>query len=58
VAHEVEVHLLEEGAVQAVCSCGWRSDVYGTSKTTGTMDPLEQARDSGDLHVWDEQFSG
>ena len=32
--HEVEVHLLDEGAVQAVCLCGWRSEVYGTSKTT------------------------
>jgi hypothetical protein len=57
VVHEVEVHLLDEGAVQAVCTCGWRSDVYGTVKTTGTMDPLEQARDAGDLHVWDQQFS-
>ena len=54
--HEVEVHLLDEGAVQAVCTCGWRSDVYGTAKATGTMDPLEQARDAADLHAWDQQF--
>ena len=55
--HEVEVHLLEEGAVQAVCTCGWRSEVFGRTKTVGTMDPLEQARDAGDLHVWDQQLS-
>jgi hypothetical protein len=57
VTHHVEVDLLGEGAVQAVCSCGWRSEVFGTDKTTGTMDPLEQARSAGDLHAWDEQFS-
>jgi hypothetical protein len=57
VVHEVEVHLLDEGAVQAVCMCGWRSEVFGRAKVTGTMDPLEQARDAGDLHVWEAQFS-
>jgi hypothetical protein len=57
VQHEVEVHLLEEGAVQAVCVCGWRSEIFGQTKVTGTMDPLEQARDAGDLHVWEQQLS-
>ncbi|MDQ1633338.1 MAG: hypothetical protein QOJ32_147 [Frankiaceae bacterium] len=55
-AHDVEVRLLDEGAVQAVCGCGWRSAVFGVSKATGTMDPLEQARDAGDLHVWEAQL--
>jgi hypothetical protein len=44
---------MAEGAVQAVCSCGWRSALFGTDKTTGTMDPLQQAKDAADLHEWD-----
>ena len=51
--HHRTVHELGEGAVQAVCSCGWRSAVFGTNKTTGTMDPLQQAVDAGDWHEWD-----
>jgi hypothetical protein len=39
--------------VQALCSCGWRSPVFGEDKTTGTMDPLQQAMDAGDLHEWE-----
>lgn len=39
-----------EGGVQAVCSCGWRSPVFGADKTTGTMDPLQRAADARDLH--------
>ena len=51
--HETAVMPLDEGAVQATCSCGWRSPVFGVNKTTGTMDPLEQATDAADLHQWD-----
>jgi hypothetical protein len=51
--HLVTVQQLAEGAVQAVCSCGWQSPVFGAAKTTGTMDPLQLARDAGDLHEWD-----
>jgi hypothetical protein len=32
------VHGVGEGAVQAVCSWGWRCAVFGTDKTTETMD--------------------
>jgi hypothetical protein len=51
------VHEIGEGCVQAVCSCGWRSAVFGADKTTGTMDPLQQAADAGDLHEWDASIS-
>ena len=51
--HHATTRELDEGAVQAVCSCGWRSPVFGADKTTGAMDPLEQARDAADLHEWD-----
>jgi hypothetical protein len=44
---------LDEGCVQAVCSCGWRSPVFGEDKTTGTMDPLQQAVEAADLHEWE-----
>jgi hypothetical protein len=53
VNHHVTLRELGEGAVQAVCSCGWRSPVFGADKTTGAMDPLEQARDAADLHEWE-----
>ena len=39
--------------MRAVCSCGWRSPVFGDRKTAGTMDPLQQAMDAGDLHEWE-----
>lgn len=55
--HHTTVREMGEGAVQAVCSCGWRSPVFGTDKNTGTMDPLQQATDAGDLHVWDASMS-
>jgi len=42
-----------EAGVQAVCSCGWRSPVFGTDKTAGTMDALQRAADAGDLHEWE-----
>ncbi len=38
---------------QAVCSCGWRSPVFGADKTTGTMDPLQHATEAADLHEWE-----
>lgn len=57
VDHHTTVHELGEGCVQAVCSCGWRSAVFGADKTTGTMDPLQQAVDAGDLHEWDASIS-
>jgi len=47
------IRQLGEGAVQAVGSCGWRSPVYGADKTTGTMDPLQQATEAADLHEWE-----
>jgi len=48
---------LDEGAVQAVCSCGWRSPVFGTEKTGRTMDPLQQASEAADLHEWEVDLS-
>ncbi|HSI92907.1 MAG TPA: hypothetical protein VK925_05370 [Jiangellaceae bacterium] len=51
--HRVSVHETGEGSAQAVCSCGWRSPLFGTEKTSGTMDALQQATDAADLHEWD-----
>ena len=42
-----------EGRARAACTCGWRSPVFGTDKTAGTMDPLQRAADAGDLHEWE-----
>jgi hypothetical protein len=53
VKHRVSVRETGEGGAQAVCSCGWRSAVFGTGKTSGTMDALQQATDAADLHEWD-----
>jgi hypothetical protein len=53
VDHHTTVRSVGEGAVQAVCSCGWRSPVFGADKATGTMDPLQEATDAGDMHEWD-----
>jgi hypothetical protein len=47
------IRQLGEGAVQAVCSCGWRSPVFGADKTTGTMDPLQHATEAADLQEWE-----
>ena len=55
--HRTHVRDLGEGVVQAVCTCGWRSDRYGQNKRTGTMDALQQARDAADLHKWDVALS-
>lgn len=51
--HFTTVRQLGEGAVQAVCSCGWRSAVFGAGKATGTMDPLQHAAEAADLHEWE-----
>jgi hypothetical protein len=48
---------LDEGAVQAVCSRGWRSPVFGTDKTGATMDPLQQASEAADLHECEADMS-
>jgi hypothetical protein len=53
VEHCITIHEMGEGGVQAVCSCGWQSPVFGADKTTGTMDPLQAAKDAGDLHEWE-----
>jgi len=51
--HFTTIRQLGEGAVQAVCSCGWRSAVFGAGKATGTMDPLQHAAEAADLHEWE-----
>jgi len=53
VDHQTRTEEVGEGRVQAACSCGWRSAVFGTEKSTGTMDPLQQAMDARDLHQWE-----
>jgi hypothetical protein len=53
VDHHITIDEQGEGGAQAVCSCGWRSPVFGTGKTDGTMDPLQRATDAGDLHQWE-----
>jgi hypothetical protein len=53
VQHYTTIQQVGEGGVQAVCSCGWRSPVFGADKTTGTMDPLQHATDAADLHEWE-----
>ena len=54
--HRVRINQLGEGALQAVCTCGWRSEVFGINKTAGTMDPLQQVTDAVDLHEWDSEL--
>ena len=53
VPHSTTIQQLGEGVVQAVCSCGWRSPVFGAGKTAGTMDPLQHAAEAADLHEWE-----
>ena len=50
--HQTAIHEVGGGGVPAACACGWRSLVFGAGKTTGMMDPLQQATDAGDLHQW------
>ena len=45
-----------EGRVQASCSCGWRSAIFGADKRLGAMDALQQAADAADLHEWDSSL--
>ncbi len=35
--HHITIREAGEGGAQAVCSCGWRSPVFGADKTAGTM---------------------
>ncbi len=51
--HHTTIREVGESGVQAVCSCGWRSPVFGTDKTAGTMDSLQRAADACDLHEWE-----
>ena len=51
--HQTTVREVGEGGAQAACSCGWRSPVFGTDKTSGTMGPLQRAAEAGDLHQWE-----
>jgi hypothetical protein len=53
VEHGTTIQQLDEGGVQAVCSCGWRSPVFGSDKATGTMDPLQHAAEAAGLHEWE-----
>jgi hypothetical protein len=53
VDHQTTIQEVGEGGVRAVCTCGWRSPVFGADKTAGMMDPLQRATDAGDLHQWD-----
>lgn len=53
VEHHTSIQETGEGSVQATCTCGWQSQIFGNDKTTGTMDPLQQAQDACDLHKWD-----
>jgi hypothetical protein len=51
--HQITIHQVGEGGVQAACSCGWRSPVSGADKAAGTMDPLQRVTEAGDLHEWE-----
>ena len=51
--HHTAIREAGEGGVQGVCTCGWRSPVFGEDKTAGTMDPLQRAAEAGDLHEWE-----
>ena len=51
--HRTTIREVGEGAAEAVCSCGWRSPVFGTNKASGAMDPLQRAAEAGDLHEWE-----
>jgi hypothetical protein len=53
VDHHTTIHEVGEGGSQAVCSCGWRSPVFGADKAAGTMDPVQRAAEAGDLHEWE-----
>jgi hypothetical protein len=44
---------LGEGRVQAACSCGWCSAVFGADERLGATDARQHAEDARDLHQWD-----
>ena len=50
--HRVSAQEVGEGRVQAMCSYGWRSPVFGEDKTTGTMDPSSRPPTTGTYTVW------
>jgi len=56
--HRTTIVELSEGRTQTVCSCGWRSAVFGADKSVGTMDALQQAAEVRDLHEWDQAMGG
>ena len=51
--HSTSILDLSEGRMQAACTCGWRSAVFGEDKRLGAMDALQHAQDAADLHTWD-----
>jgi hypothetical protein len=55
--HLTTIRDLAEGRVQAACSCGWRSPVFGADKRLGAMDARQHAEDARDLHEWDASLS-
>jgi hypothetical protein len=52
-SHHTRVVGLGEGLAQAECDCGWRSPHFGADKRLGTMDALQAAEDTANLHQWD-----
>jgi len=56
--HRTTIVELGEERTQAVCSCGWRSAVFGADKSAGTMDALQEATEARDLHEWDQAIGG
>lgn len=55
--HRTTIREMGEGRVQALCSCGWRSPVFGADKRAGAMDALQHATDARDLHKWDASIT-
>ena len=51
--HHTTICEAGEGGLQAVCTCGWASPVFGAGKTAGTMDSLQRAAEAGDVHEWE-----
>ena len=49
--HSTTILDLSEGRMQAACTCGWRSAVFGEDKRLGAMDALQHAQDAADLHT-------
>ena len=51
--HQVSIVETAEGRAWALCSCGWRSPIFGADTTGGTLDALQRGVDAGDLHKWE-----